>query len=209
MPIEITGYVDKDAPPMGSQCSLNECSTKMYARTYCEMHYKRFMKHGDPTMRVWASPKLQEERFARLTVESDNGCVEWRSAAGTRKYGYFGGFGERLAHRAAWVMLYGPVPKGMYVLHTCDNPPCVNSEHLFLGTASDNAQDAVSKDRHTRGGRHHSAKLTDDAVAKLRDRWLSGESIYALSKEIGISKVSTSRAVRGKTWKHLKSHFVY
>jgi len=79
---------------------------------------------------------------------------------GSRKAGIKG------THRVSWELHYGPIPKGMSVLHKCDNPPCVRPDHLFLGTQQDNLQDMRNKGRHRwgLGERHAHAKLTTEIV---------------------------------------------
>lgn len=75
-------------------------------------------------------------------------CIEWAGARNRQGYGitYKDGKGRR-AHRVAWEEANGPIPEGLFVCHSCDNPPCVNSEHLFLGTPNDNVQDMLRKGR--------------------------------------------------------------
>ena len=71
-------------------------------------------------------------------------CIEW---TGRCNDGGYGTWGRKLAHRLAWVEANGPIPAGMCVLHACDNPPCINVDHLWLGTQADNAADRESKGR--------------------------------------------------------------
>ncbi len=111
-------------------------------------------------------------------------CVEW---GGGRLYSGYGVWtspkdenGKRKtwgAHRLAWTVLVGPIPEGQYVLHKCDNPPCVNTDHLFLGTHAENMADRNAKGRQARGeslaakrrGENHGlAKLSDDDVRAIR-----------------------------------------
>jgi hypothetical protein len=80
--------------------------------------------------------------FAGKYTKGPAGCWIWKGV--TTGYGTFRG---QAAHRVAWQIEHGLIPDGMMVLHRCDNPPCVNPKHLFLGTARDNAQDARSKGR--------------------------------------------------------------
>ena len=83
-------------------------------------------------------------------------CWFWVGALGARGYGATAGY-EQLAHRASWRFHFGPIPKGMQVLHRCDIPSCVNPLHLFLGTQADNMRDKVSKGRQARGPTHAAA----------------------------------------------------
>ena len=80
-------------------------------------------------------------------------CIEWEGARTCA-----GGYGRRWVdgkmkrvHRLAWAEAYGPIPEGLHVLHRCDNPPCHNVDHLFLGTNGDNVRDCVAKGRHSNG----------------------------------------------------------
>lgn len=98
-------------------------------------------------------PSKPIEEF--LSPPNERGCIEWRGARSRC------GYGNRrfrratwLAHRVAWTEKYGDIPDGMQVLHRCDNPPCVNTDHLFLGTHQDNMRDRSQK------GRHHKQKTT-------------------------------------------------
>lgn len=114
-------------------------------------------------------------------VRKARGCWLW--TANTFGYGY-GGFsvaGRRHpAHRVLWTHLHGPIYQGLYVLHSCDNPPCVNPAHLWLGTHTDNMHDMIGKGRFkvSRGA----ARLTQEEAAAIRDAYavaLAGGRKYA------------------------------
>lgn len=88
------------------------------------------------------------DRFFSQIAPAHGGCYEWCGGKHRDGYGIFG-VGERrfLTHRIAWAIANGDIPAGMLVLHRCDNPPCINPEHLFLGTDADNARDKMLKGR--------------------------------------------------------------
>lgn len=109
------------------------------------------------------------------------------------------------AHRVVYRM-FGLVPlePGQYVLHSCDNPWCVNIEHLRAGSAKDNMDDKYARGRenHPKGMSHPSAKLTEDIV-----RWLRSENPVItrdLAESLGVHRQVLFHAKWGKTWKHVK-----
>lgn len=104
------------------------------------------------------------------------------------------------AHRKAYEMTYGAIPEGMQVCHKCDTRPCVNPEHLFLGTNQDNVDDRNRKGRQARGERHSSSRLTEAMVLEIRG---SSESAASWSRRTGISVGSIKKARRGETWGHV------
>ena len=86
-----------------------------------------------------------------VAVKSEGSCVEWRGGRDRDGYGISYVGGRRGAHRFTWEKTYGKIPDGFCVLHHCDNPPCVNPEHLFLGTNLDNVRDRDAKGRQAHG----------------------------------------------------------
>lgn len=136
-------------------------------------------------------------------VKISDGCWEWTAATDHCGYGRFGIRGRnRLAHRVSFCIHVGPVPEGMCVLHRCDNPPCVNPDHLFLGTQKDNMRDRDSKRRTPSGESHAKSPLTWADVAEIRRRYAAGGcSLNALAREFGVTNQSISKIVLRKSWR--------
>jgi hypothetical protein len=101
--------------------------------------------HGDPN-----PPRRQSARDVwDRVVETASGCLEWQGAKSAAGYGQMWVDGRlQYTHRLAWEAAYGPIPDGLLVCHHCDNPPCCNPNHYFLGTHADNNADKISKGRH-------------------------------------------------------------
>lgn len=137
-------------------------------------------------------------------------CWVWTAHRTCNGYGRIGRGGKYGkidgAHRVSWEVEYGSVPEGMDVLHACDNPPCVNPSHLFIGTAKDNIDDMLRKgrDRHRHGEAHRDARLTEQQVRDIRaNKALCRVSDRELGERYGVSNVAISRIVRRITWKHV------
>ncbi len=98
--------------------------------------------------RVGRPPRPVQERFESKYIKDLSGCWLWQAGKDSNGYGKLQISGKSTgAHRISWELTNGPVPEGMLVLHTCDTPNCVNSNHLFIGTNTDNMRDKVSKGR--------------------------------------------------------------
>ena len=145
------------------------------------------------------------ERFEEKYVKADSGCWEW-IAAKHEGYGIIR-YGPKymLSHRAAYVLYVGEIPNGLLVCHHCDNPGCVNPEHLFLGTQKDNMRDCANKGRckskGAPGEKHWHAKLTKDKVGVIRAMWLGGARNGALARMFGVSNQTITDVVYYHCWK--------
>lgn len=141
------------------------------------------------------------ERFwSKVDVGPPDQCWEWQAYRTKSGYGQIG-VGSTLviyAHRAS-VLLDGRDPSGAVVSHKCDNPPCVNPRHLRVGTASDNARDAVRSGKFYGKGRSRPQKLTEDDVRAIRRR-APNETRKTLALEYGVSTVSIGDVIRRKWW---------
>jgi hypothetical protein len=105
------------------------------------------MQEPPPRAPIGIKVKPTAERFLDMTVEAD-GCLEWTGATDRHGYGRFCIDGKRrsyLSNRSAWELFVGPIPDGMYVLHTCDNRKCVRVEHLYLGDHAQNMADRKAR----------------------------------------------------------------
>jgi hypothetical protein len=109
------------------------------------------------------------------------------------------------AHRVSYEIFVGEIPIGLCVLHKCDNPPCVNPNHLFVGTNADNAKDMSEKGRSRYGTRSNHAKLTDDDVISIRRLFIEGVERSTLSERFKVDYSNISCILLNKTWKHIPS----
>lgn len=111
------------------------------------------------------------------------------------------------AHRVSWELHRGPIPVGAVVMHSCDNPACVNPEHLALGSQLDNLADMRAKARgvttHHVGERNPASKLSGDDVRRLRLLAAEGWPLRRLAREFGLNHKTVAGIVRRLTWRHI------
>lgn len=145
--------------------------------------------------------------LSRVLIDTNtDGCWEWCAGRDQKGYGRLKARGlPRLAHRAAWVVLVGPIPDGGHVLHRCDNPPCCNPAHLFIGDNAANVADRVAKGRTVapRGEGSPQAKLTDAAVLSIREACAAGASLRDVAARFSISEALVSHVRRRVGWAHV------
>ena len=103
---------------------------------------------------------------------------------------------NRLSYET-WV---GPIPEGMVIRHKCDNPPCINPEHLELGTMKDNSQDMVQRGRSPKGERHGMSKLTEDDVRHIRELLSQGLTHNRIASEMNVTREAISSIYQKKSW---------
>lgn len=143
-------------------------------------------------------------------VDTGDGCWEWRGAKNRLGYGMLSGpefkGGVVRAHRFAYALLIGPIPKGMVICHRCDNPSCCNPDHLFAGSQSDNIHDMWRKGRNRTpyGERASAAVLTEAQVREIRDVYARGAmNGVEIAACYGIGRSTVYSIINQETWKHV------
>lgn len=140
--------------------------------------------------------------WAKVDRRSDSECWQWGGASDKDGYGQiWDGYAGKMkrAHKVAAELHYGPA-HGRVVMHSCDNPACCNPAHLSYGTSADNVADKVSKQRHAKGERQGSSKLTESQVAAIRDR--AAEGYRKLCDEFQLAPSTVYRIWNGQAWQH-------
>lgn len=136
-------------------------------------------------------------------------CWLWKGSPDSDGHsGYFGFNRDRCrAYRFSWILHFGPIPKGLFVCHKCDNGLCVNPEHLFVGTQKDNIADASTKGRMVGasfpGELNTQSKLREQEILEIRNSIGSGVSQRILAAKYCVHQASIWKVIHGKSWKHL------
>lgn len=143
--------------------------------------------------------KIVEDWQSRFWSKVDRSGECWLWLGGKHPYGVFWKDGrQRSAHVVSYELAYGSLPDGLYVLHSCDVPRCVNPQHLFAGTALQNTQDMVNKRRNAFGTRQGLSKVTPEVVRAIR---LSLLPQRTLARQHGISQVQVGNIKRLEQWR--------
>jgi len=183
-------------------CSIGGCDSKAAGRGWCHKHYKRWQTHGDPECvknnRIHGM--TLKERILD-TVVKENGCWIWLGSV-SKKTGR-----PRLkykckttsAHRVAFIAFNGEIPKGLMVLHKCDNKMCVNPDHLYAGTHKDNMWDRRVRGIAGKRALHHKAKLTEESIRFIRN--YSDLTATELASKLGVCISTVCRVRNMATWK--------
>ena len=143
---------------------------------------------------------LEAKIKAGYRVDPETGCWNWTGTLTASGYGQVctGRSKHASAHRVAYSLFVGEIPKGLFACHRCDNRRCINPAHLFLGTAKDNADDMVRKGRQMRGESHYAAKLKTEQVDSIR---ADGREYREIAADYGVSHALVGHIKRGKAWR--------
>lgn len=145
--------------------------------------------------RVWTKVRI-----------SEHDCIEYTGPTDGCGYGRINRDGKLVRlHREVWEFNYGKIPSGMCVRHSCDNPSCVNINHLNIGTHADNMRDKAKRKRvwNMTGSLSHSAKLHENDIPVIRARIESGEKCYAIARDYKVSGETILAIKHKRTWKHV------
>lgn len=147
-----------------------------------------------------------EDIWSRINKRSETECWEWTGCRSPKGYGLFGLDGKtRLAHRLAWETVHGRIMEGLFVCHKCDNPPCCNPGHLFIGTSADNIRDMFAKGRdgvrNRVGDNNPTSIFSNDDIVEIRTRRASGEELRSISNDFGVPPSHISSICIGKIYK--------
>lgn len=150
---------------------------------------------------------FRERFWSKVAISGNTACWEWTAYRKPNGYGQFTlGKGQfRAASRVSFALTHGVVPEGLVVCHTCDNPPCVNPRHLFIGTQSDNAYDCSRKGRanRARGVATPSHRLTERQVRAIRSEPVTYGVKARLAREYGVSAHTIADILAGRKWRHV------
>lgn len=164
--------------------------------------YKLRKKQGS----VFVAEPLHLRFWRAVEKKTASECWEWMGCRHYKGYGEIALPNKKKskAHRVAWVLVNGKIPKGSVVCHSCDNPPCCNPKHLFLGTHKTNKDDSVAKGRHAFGESSGMSKLTEAKVRHIRKLDAKGDRTrLSLASQFGISGRMVTSICRYENWKHV------
>lgn len=190
-------------------CKYDKCNGKVVGWGFCQKHYRRYMKYGSPDPKKNDHTPMEIRFWRFVDKRASNECWNW---IGTKLNGY-GRFsigskesGSDGAHRISWRMHNNAeIPDGMVVMHSCDNPSCVNPSHLSLGTYKENTADMIAKGRKRvvspKGEGNGKSLLNEEKVRIIKQSNLSHAE---LARKLGVSP-NCVRGVRiGRTWTHIQ-----
>lgn len=193
------------------RCKANGCDIESSSLGLCKKHYIRFKKYGSFEDRKWSQAPLEVRFWLKVDKSGENDCWLWRGQIMPNGYGRISlgsrSLGAEGAHRVSWMLANeSKIPAGMFVIHSCDNPKCVNPKHLSIGTPRDNTRDMISKGRKKVvapvGTGNGKSVLNEEIVKQIRQ---SNDSHASLARKFGVSPNCVRGVRTGRTWSHVES----
>ena len=182
-------------------CTIDGCAGLLHARNMCNVHYRRFMKPGDPHCNRSIVAERANWLIDMVRTGDRSVCWEWPFSKYATGYGSVSYKGRTvLTHRLACELDGRPIGDGLVTRHLCNNPPCCNPAHLKEGTQSENLADMIWSGRSTRGTKNTQAKLTAQQVLEIVDRCNVGATQASVAEVYGICRPNVSAIMSGYTW---------
>jgi hypothetical protein len=193
------------------KCSVIDCdgSVRVISLGLCYKHYVRQKTHGTTELKKYSHGTLEERFWNFVSKKSEDECWHWTGQILSNGYGRISlgakKDGAEGAHRVSWKLHNKKdIPDGMFDMHKCDNPSCVNPNHLSIGTPKDNTQDMITKGRKKvvspKGEGNGKSLLNAEKVMLIRESKLNHAE---LGRQLGVSP-NCIRSVRtGRTWSHV------
>ncbi len=177
---------------------MKDCENKVKAKGYCNKHYLRVTKHGSPFV-------VKNRQNIKIEVKEENGCLICISHKKDRNgYPNLTKNGKHyLVHRFIFEQMFGEIQKGLVVRHKCDNPACINPEHLELGTFLDNMNDRIIRGRTAKGERSGLSKLKENEVIEIKKMIADGKRICDISKKFNTTASNVCDIKYSRSWKHI------
>lgn len=189
-------------------CIIPHCgvSVRVSLNGYCLNHYRRWKRYGNPLQFYKTLGDTPAERFWSVVKKDggSDGCWIYQGRLQKKGYGrrkYLGSM--RLTHHIAWHLTYGEFPQDC-LLHSCDNPPCVNPKHLSEGDHYDNVRDRQSRQRQSRGESHPHAKLKETDIPLIRAALARKERATDIARRYDVFPTTILGIKHGITWKHIE-----
>lgn len=187
----VPSKIRKRYPAICTRCGVTFWRRSYQRTTRCSRQCSGADRIQSAAERLWAK------------VDQSGECWIWTGSCNNHGYGHLSVNGrETLAHRASWALVYGSIPHGMLVRHTCDNPPCVRPDHLQLGDRAANMRDMSERRRASIGTKNPRAKLTPDDVGRIRQLLATGEPQHVLAQRYGVHPSTISLIASRRNWAH-------
>ena len=168
---------------------------------------RNYERKTDNLAMSWAFRQLPFwNRVEAQTIQNENGCHVFTGSKDKFGYGRIHKDKKLVRlHRAMYERVHGFIPKGMVILHSCDNPACINPHHLSADYQSENVKDMYSKGRgnNLAGSKHGMAKLNEADVVNIKKRLSNGDTCVSISKDYGVSEGSIRNIKKGRNWTHI------